>query len=224
MKRKTLTIVVGLLLTLSLVGVGFASWVISANDSEQIIGNVEVQTVADRRLDITVKDLTYSTDHYVAGDSNKIFFGMPTEEEITRAGITNPWLTNTDTSKVENLSVTFIVEVAYKTASPIEASDITFNASYVANDVITGLVTAGYLDNPIVTPTPVADSDPNKVTYEVTLTFDWGSSFSGNNPYLFYNDTGKSSETHGDEAWAAMNVVNSISDLTYTVKVDVDRA
>lgn len=223
MKRKTLTIVVGLLLTLSLVGVGFASWVISANDSEQIIGNVEVQSVADRRLDITVKDLTYSTDHYVAGDSNKIIFGMPTDEEITNAGITNPWLTNDDDT-VENLSVTFVVEVAYKTAAAIQASDITFAASYVANDAITGLVTAGYLAQPTVTFTEATDSDPNKVTYNVTLTFDWGSSFEGVNPYLFYNATGKSSETHGDEAWAAMNVVNSISDLTYTVKVDVDKA
>ena len=60
MKRRTLTIVVGLLLTLSLVGVGFASWVISAKDEETIIGNVEVQTVTDRRLDITVKSLSYA--------------------------------------------------------------------------------------------------------------------------------------------------------------------
>lgn len=223
MKRKTLTLVVGLLLTLSLVGIGFASWVISANDSETIIGNVEVQTVTDRRLDITVKDLTYSTDHYAAGDSNKIIFGMPTDEEIASAGITNPWLTNSDDT-VENLSVTFVVEVAYKTPDAIAAADITFEASYVANDAIAGLVTKGYLAQPTVEFTEVTDSDPNKVTYNVTLTFDWGSSFTGINPYLFYNATGKSSETHGDAAWAAMNVVNSISDLTYTVKVDVDKA
>ena len=223
MKRKTLTLVVGLLLTLSLIGVGFASWVISANDSEQIIGNVGVQTVADRRLDITVKELTYDTDHYVAGDANKIIFGMPTEDEITAAGISNPWLTNVDDT-VENLAVTFIVEVAYKQAAEISADDITFAASYVENSAITGLVTAGYLAQPSVTYVEETESEPNKVTYKVTLSFDWGTDFEGINPYLYYNAAGKTAKTHGDVAWEAMNVVNSISDLTYTVKIDVDKA
>ena len=223
MKRRTLTIVVGLLLCLSLIGVGFASWVISANDSEQIIGNVGVQTVADRRLDITVKELTYDTDHYVAGDANKIIFGMPTETEITAAGISNPWLTNADDT-VENLAVTFIVEVAYKQAAEISADDITFAASYVENSAITGLVTAGYLAQPSVTYVEEAESEPNKVTYKVTLSFDWGTDFGGINPYLYYNAAGKTAKTHGDEAWEAMNVVNSLSDLTYTVKIDVDKA
>ena len=58
MKRKTLTLVLCLLTVMSLVGVGFASWVINANASEDVSGNIVVDTVSDERYNISVVNLT----------------------------------------------------------------------------------------------------------------------------------------------------------------------
>ena len=226
MKRKTLTLVVGLLLTLSLVGIGFASWVISANDSETIIGNVEVQTVTDRRLDITVSELAFNDGKY---QGNSIVFGMPTAEEIADAEIENPWLTN-DAATLENLSVTFQVVVRFKQAgSTINASDFTFNAAPVVGDGVTGLVTAGYLTGPTVNVVEVVndnaegnDKDETKVTYNVTLSFAWGADFGNKNPYLYYNKLDVA--TYGDEAYAALNAINGLSAFTYQVNITANIA
>ena len=54
MKRKTLTLVLCLLTVMSLVGVGFASWVIDADASAPVEGNIIVDTVADKRLELAV--------------------------------------------------------------------------------------------------------------------------------------------------------------------------
>ena len=225
MKRKTLTIVVGLLLTLSLVGVGFASWVISANDSETIIGNVEVQTVTDRRLDVTVSELTLTEGKY---QGNSIVFGMPTATEISTAGISNPWLTNDDTA-LENLSVTFQVVVAFKSGGNISTSDFTFGHQVVLGDGVQGLVTEGYLAAPTVTATEVENDntagnapDTTKVTYNVTLTFAWGADFGSINPYLYYNKLDVA--TYADEAYTALNAINSLSGFTYQVNLTADIA
>ena len=228
MKRRTLTIVVGLLLCLSLIGVGFASWVISAKDEETIIGNVEVQTVTDRRLDITVKSLSYAgtnPDYLVAGDSNKIIFGMPSDGEM--AAISNPWLTNDNGTK-ENLQVSFTVEVAYKTVADISSSDITFEAEHVIGAGVQGLIDVEYLEAKDVVVVEVVNDnatgdgeDTKKVTYTVTLEFDWGKDFNNENPYLYYNKLDVA--TYGNAAYDALNAINSLEGFTYTLKLTVDK-
>lgn len=222
MKRKTLTLVVGLLLTLSLVGVGFASWVISANDSETIIGNVEVQTVTDRRLEIQV------LSGVTSGKGDSIVFGMPTAKEIEDADIENPWLTN-DAADLENLSVTFQVVVTFKSGGEIAASDFTFGATAEASTAVQGLVTEKYLTGPTIEFTEVVDDnaegnapDATKVTYNVTLSFAWGDDFGTKNPYLYYNKLDVA--TYGDEAYAALNAINGLSALTYQVNITANIA
>lgn len=40
MKRKTLTLTLSILACLALIGVGFASWIISAGKTETVTGNI----------------------------------------------------------------------------------------------------------------------------------------------------------------------------------------
>ena len=89
MKRKTLTMVLCLLTCLSLVGVGFASWVISSGDTEKLTGNIQVDTVTDHR---------FTFGEAALGEEDIIYFGMNDNTEIPGA-----WLTNTEVKK-ENLT------------------------------------------------------------------------------------------------------------------------
>ena len=50
MKRKTLTLTLSILACLALIGVGFASWIISADTSTNATGSFIVDTVTDNRL------------------------------------------------------------------------------------------------------------------------------------------------------------------------------
>ena len=48
MKRKTLTLTLSILACLALIGVGFASWIISADAIKEAEGNIIVDTVTDK--------------------------------------------------------------------------------------------------------------------------------------------------------------------------------
>ena len=48
MKRKTLTLTLSILACLALIGVGFASWIISADATKNEKGNIIVDTVKDK--------------------------------------------------------------------------------------------------------------------------------------------------------------------------------
>lgn len=56
MKRKTLTLTLSILACLALIGVGFASWVISADTSTNATGSFIVDTVTDNRLVVEMVD------------------------------------------------------------------------------------------------------------------------------------------------------------------------
>ena len=86
MKRKTLTLVLCLLTVMSLVGVGFASWVISADTSVEETGKIVVDTVTDNRLTLEVgtvanKDIVFTTE----ADQKLNYFGRLTKP-VTKAG------------------------------------------------------------------------------------------------------------------------------------------
>lgn len=56
MKRKTLTLTLSILACLALIGVGFASWIISADTSTNAKGSFIVDTVTDNRLVVEMVD------------------------------------------------------------------------------------------------------------------------------------------------------------------------
>ena len=64
--RKAIVAVMSVFLTVSLTAVGFASWLISNNDSKEGTGNVNASDVSDAILGVTIEN---------AGDLGKINFG-----------------------------------------------------------------------------------------------------------------------------------------------------
>lgn len=197
MKRKTLTLVLCLLTVMSLVGVGFASWVISAGDSEKISGNIVVDTVTDARYTLTMVE--------------------PTIKDIILTGPDDPtdgWLTyvNDNQKGTVNLTVeyTFIVtkndgKKFSKTSNVIEGYtyeflsdlniDVQFNGpvekendvdtkfgTLLTKNVISKISNEGYIVGNVI----LSESD-TKATFTVTVGYSWGTLFESENPFTYYN-------------------------------------
>lgn len=203
MKRKTLTLVLCLLTVLSLVGVGFASWVITATTSESEGGNIVVDTVNDTRYTLTI----------TAPGDDSIKFTAP-------AGATDGWLTS-DTDKTAVLSVNFNCTLTKNNGEEFELEgnyikglyyDVDFaepaetkkvqkvvggapqvdeNEEPIMEVVSTGykeakdanIINAGDASMSDVTLSP----DKKTATFTLTVTYEWGTLFGGQNPFNFYN-------------------------------------
>lgn len=239
MKRKSLTMILCLLTCLSLVGVGFAAWVISSGDTETVTGNITVDTVSDRRF-------TFET----ATISDEIHFGMDDSSAITGA-----WLTN-DYANSENLTVSFEIKLNFATALDAATKEkwdaaVVVTATYSApdNDNYDNAVSAGAIIAPSsdLTVEFIAEkSTTTQATYKVTIAFAWGEAFDTNrtdyyttsapsisddgntsdnlNPYAFYNaKTGdvfdRPVAQWGDDAYYYLNLIELMSTLTYNVTV-----
>lgn len=225
-KTGIIAAVIGLS-AVSLVSVGFASWIISAGDTAALESSISVDTVEDHRYVILNKaDL-------LAGNSSHdydIVFGHP--ESMNNA---SAWL-KADGSKVEHLSFTFDVivdnmdgskgqvsaELAYKNS----ASQTAYEAA-VTNTVVAAKPT------PVVgAKTAVAEGTyAGKFKCTVTVTFGWGSHFGGNNPYTFYNAkgvneyvTGSSGPTWGDDAVTYLGYVATLSSVQFTLTITTSEA
>ena len=89
MKRRSLTLVLCLLATLSLASVGFAAWVISAGDIENATGQINVDTVTDNRImisEIKLDDDSWDFEHKTwtdGGDDKKAEFSFGKPGKIT---------------------------------------------------------------------------------------------------------------------------------------------
>lgn len=189
MKRKTLTLVLCLLTVLSLVGVGFASWVISADTSATATGNIVVDTVADQRLELTV----------LTSSQNIVFAG--TTEDYTEPD--EAWLTLGGTATNQALTVTYNCSLKYKGSDLILTDTLTESGTVKANVRLSATFVAP-TDNTaynaakgicFVEPTAasvsnyVLSEDNETLTFDVTITYTWGSAFGGVNPFEFYNET-----------------------------------
>lgn len=143
MKKKTITFVVGLLMFVSLISVGFASWIISVSTEKYVEGTITADTVVDATLGIKVEWGTYDEESEVFTadsdqdnpESNKIHFGAP--KEMTSL---NPWLTNTeaDTEKLvvyARVTITNLVGEGYALSSDGVTIAVTAPDSVNVNDV-----------------------------------------------------------------------------------------
>lgn len=199
MKRKTLTLTLSILACLALIGVGFASWIISANTSTNAKGNIIVDTVTD-------KSYVISAASWKDGNS-KISFGAPKEMNVTGA-----WLTNNSTDKTENLTVTYQLTVTYADTTPaaglVDSNKIvaTFGAP---NDP---KYNKAISDGLIIAPESTIITETSAGVYEITVTYKWGKHFAnsadateGVNPYTYYNGNGRqANDTIGETSTTYM--------------------
>lgn len=210
MKRKTITLVIYMLVCISLVSVGFAAWVITGGDNTEASGNVSASTVTDGSIEI---------DHKTAGfinGNNSIMFGSPAD--VTATG--SEYLTFTGSDK-ENLSVVYQFTVSSNSGNlaDIQTLTATYTAPNGLSDEANGdssLITNGYVSavsfSCTVNDTAVkfsgnnntsdedalatglkaalkalADTTGGSATVKITIAYSWGNAFDGVNPYYFYN-------------------------------------
>ncbi len=251
MKRKTLTMILCLLTVLSVVGVGFASWIITDGDEAVESGNIIVDTVSDQRLVLTVTP--------------------PIEMDINFTGPKTPdnngkWLKSNNPSVTENLEVTFLCRVTKKDNSAFTAvSDIVLDLDFVepaltqgdsANDTAYG---AAKKANCFALATETIEGKTKKadglyysdltleegseedgyksITFAVTVKYVWGSIFGNENPFDYYNDgksagqkcgqtvDGDAEATWGDHASHYLTLLSTIpADTAYSLTIEVNPA
>ena len=200
MKRKTITLVVYMLVCISLVSVGFAAWVITGGDKSEATGNITATSVTD-------KSLTVSAEQWDGGalgtlNAGKINFGSPEGADANTG-----WL-RAESVEDDKLSATFKFTLSSGQAlkTVLETATIEFE-----DTVLDDLQAAGYISHPVITykvgsaaaatydlnaaETSAAsfltalttDANATSVNVEVTITYQWGSDFGGENPYTYYN-------------------------------------
>lgn len=201
-KGKLIGVVAASLSAVSLMGVGFASWVLTG-EKPDTIGNilVDVGDVDDQRIQV-VKENTGSSGSLVfdsvvdAGGpitstetheslSFKIFYKVKVAKSVTNFKVTAQWTPGTKiSSAITNNYIaspfgTDAIEVARKTA--VGTAGITNSETKVT--------TAGYH-----TDAPATSTDGNFNVYSYTTQFDfaWGSAFGNANPV--YEKGGKSAD------------------------------
>lgn len=205
MKRKTLTLTLSILACLALIGVGFASWIISADTSTTAQGSFIVDTVSDKSYTVT-------------GDwkdkKSEIIFSAPTGDT------TSGWLTN-DSAKKENLTVTYQLTVKYGDNTPATGikDKIITTVSAPADPNYTAAVNGGLIIAP--TNATVEETAEGSGIYNITVTYKWGKHFAdsadaseGVNPYTYYNGKEATGKLNGSETTYMQDAKTSLETLS----------
>ena len=236
MKRRSLTLVLCLLATLSLASVGFAAWVISAGDTENLTGNITVHAVSDQRL--TIEELTIDGAEYNVANSSwkntvpEFIFGKGTGEE--------KWLKNDTVDKL-TLKVKFkIYENTKDSANPsgtkeevTDTDKITITNTFAANIAAAGKdsedVDMTYAD--IVNAAPEATYNDASGYWEFDIALKWGNFFGkigdfagvvGTNPFTYYNGL-EFSDTNANDAFTKLDAMyQAVKAATYSLTIKVD--
>lgn len=201
--RKAIVAVMSVFLTVSLTAVGFASWLISNNDSKEGTGNVTASDVSDAILGVTIND---------SDNLGKINFG-PLKNDTTGTIRYND--AEAEANDFEALKITVIGSIKkFATLKQMEIKikvpdSVITAAGYKATDVGEGVKT--YTVDPnlpkyITLPVGAADTNGNLIdtskkveylatnttvftsgagdtaTFSFEVTFGWGELFGNKNP------------------------------------------
>ena len=200
MKRKFIAPLIALLLCVSMIGVGFAGWVITTSTQQDASGNFTVYTVTDNR---------YS---FVANTNASVVFGYsgtPTHPE----GVTADWLVK-DSVGAQDLVPDFVLTSTTKVKKgdtiKYVVSDVAVNdynnqwknakdkGLVKEPDSIAGNYTFAISNSGSITiqkdggATTGVTANYNAETETLTVTFSnaafkWGDITNGQNPYQFFN-------------------------------------
>ena len=208
MKRKTLTLTLSILACLALIGVGFASWIISADAADKAEGSFIVDTVTDK---------SYTVEGSWLDNQSKITFGAPD----TMNNTSDTWLTNDSKDKKENLTVTYQLTVTYRNGS--KATGIANKITAVVTAPESASYTAAVNGKLIIAPTNATVEETGEGTgvYNITVTYQWGEHFGKVNPYTYYNAktaTDKLSGTETTYMQDAKTSLDTLSKIEETVK------
>jgi len=209
MKRKTLTLTLSILACLALIGVGFASWIISADATKKAEGSFIVDTVTDNRLVATGRWITINGEEVTSNDNSaKVSFGAP-----ATMGNTKAWLTNDGKGTVAKLTVVYELTVKTKGGEFV---------SNLADNAITGTVSCAnetYDPKYVALPTLTVTNKGNGIYY-LQLDFNWGTDFGGKNPYDYYNAKTYTDEL-AQEAFDKLTAIEALNNITFIFDIQV---
>lgn len=250
--RKAIVVVMSVFLTVSLTAVGFASWLISNNDSKEGTGNVTASNVSDAILGVTIKN---------ADNLGKINFG-PAKNDTTGNIRYND--AEAEANDFESLEITVSGSIdKYKTLdkmsitvkcpdSILTVAGYTWNAegertyAYDKKKAYITLPNYAVDTNGKFLPLPdgtgntkalefangnavFTGTDENKKDFTTTISFGWGALFEGKNPgrYLDGEDGLTVSPENKTTLLAiakAENTAATYSELTAEAKRDILQA
>lgn len=215
MKRKTLTLTLSILACLALIGVGFASWIISADAADKAEGSFIVDTVTDK---------SYTVEGSWLDNQSKITFGAP----ATMNNTSDTWLTNDSTDKKENLTVTYQLKVTYGNGS--KAAGIANKITAVVTAPENANYTAAVNGKLIIAPknATVEETGEGTGVYNITVTYQWGEHFGKVNPYTYYNEKTAtdtltdSTTTYMQDAKTSLDTLSKIEEtVKFTLNITV---
>ena len=192
-KGKLIGFVAASLSAVSLMGVGFASWIIKGEVSDTIGDiNVKVGDVVDQRIQV-VKENTSSNGSLVfdsvvdAGDSItstekheslsfKIFYKVKVAKSVTNFKVSAQWTPGTNIS--DAIAKQYIVSPFGTDAIEVAGNTAVGTAGTINSE--SKVTTAGYHTDAPATPT--TEGDFNVYRYTTQFDFAWGSAFGSANP------------------------------------------
>lgn len=233
-RSKMIAASIAILSSAAVVSTGFAAWVISGGDSEDVSGTITADEVSNQNH--LIDNLT--------GGTQSIVFGGPMAEDITSNAESlvsedSRWLKNEgQTEKLKAvwtfdvfgfeskpddngrsvLEITFTegaatknhttfavaVTKGYVAALPQWGGTILDSANSVGTDSGIYLVTNGYADK--------------KMSYTLTVVFAWGSKFGGMNPYFYYNQKNPLNNDKASANTYLSELSNMSANFTLTIK------
>lgn len=245
--RKAIVAVMSVFLTVSLTAVGFASWLISNNDSKEGTGNVNASDVSDAILGVTIEN---------AENLGKINFG-PAQDDKTGTIRYN----EAETDDYEALKITVSGSIdKYKTLdkmsitvkcpdSILTAAGYTWTGGDGAR-VYSYDKTKAYIalprcavdkdgkflpmfdsanntkaDEYLSGNTIFTGSDDNKKEFTVTISFGWGELFQNENPGKYLDNEISNKQVNNEDALLAIakaeNATAHYTELTAEAKRDI---
>lgn len=248
MKKKFSLTLISILSVVVLVGVGFAAWIITTPNVEEMqTGTITASGVTDARYKLTA---TIADGNIVFGkpstmDVNNAWFkpGDDVGDEKLTATLTltltdpdgNAWADETVFDNYLPNTFTFIMNAtkAAGEGSSVDAKD-DFNQAvsqkYVENPTISytasGEATATTADVTLGTPIDIAKSAftkgaDNKYTLTITITFAWGTAFTDAthiNPYDYFKNLGYSDD-NAKKALELNAMQGKINGISYVVTI-----
>ena len=202
MNKKPTILAVAALGSLALIGTGFAGWVITQEASAAQSGNIQAMAVTDGRVDMAISAFSPTT----------IKFGKPafTEQSSSIAG---SWFNFESADEEDVLSTSATITIKYNTATVTNRFPaLTFAGFgvYTEDNSVktsigeTGAWSTARTKNVVAKPTYELsafardETEKNKLTCTLTVTFAYGSHFGDQNPYFFYNGQSYSSSIAQD--------------------------
>lgn len=203
MKKKTLGLIIAGVAAASMIGTGFAAWIITSNATETAEGQFRVDTVEEKGVDITAEFGT----------------GEGTINFLAPASANSGWLTSDGATGTEKLFTDLTVDFTLTGSSAATDFVVTYTIDY--SDV-QAAIDANYITAPVLSIggtdlTSTSTFDATDAT--LTITFDWGTAFGGENPYDYYNDMENTPANRTAAKTALTALYDAVNDATFTITI-----